>query len=1000
MDKIAKDIYKAICQNKWVEIEYKNRQGSVTCYWIGVKAVDPVRRTLLVDGFNVSSCSMMELSIYFDSIIGSNIVEDSYYETDADLLSDMVENEEKYKGLFDHDANMRILDYYIDCCRLDTAPTKVKYGLVDRLDLKSIGSGHYHLNPDQFNVLVRTFHRTAKNADKQKEKITLCVNRCSVHVNHNLYVLAYVPVYFDVKGRTLVKDDSVVVCEEFTVDGQQLAIRRFIGEENMYLLDDYEANEEKIKEIIAEDFALDDSPYFMEILREFSYIPEADYRFILRSMSEDKATFPIRAFFGQISKKPEGVKKYPLALSNRNANVDQIRTIHNGMKYPLLYVQGPPGTGKTNTILNTVATLFYNGKTALISSYNNHPMDEIYEKLCSLEYKGRRIPFPVVRLGNNKKVEDAILHISNLYEMCRSITYDQMLLDCNEDSQIKEAEKLDVLLSGYEKKKELEEKKQVIQKMLSSMTNMQIWPKLQGEQMERVNKELSEISEVSVSDIESIKGKDWDEYLRFMYYTSAMKIQKLSEAKYEDLFEIVYESPLSIKERAKMLNAYLQNEDNMRLFLKIFPVVVTTNISANKLGMPGVYFDQVIIDEASQCTTAMSLVPILRGRELMLVGDPQQLQPVILLNRKNNEKLKKKYNISGTYDYIENSLYKTFLATESVCEDVMLRYHYRCDPRIISFNNNKYYNRELKIETEKKLDVPLMFIDCRSGTAGMKNTSEVEAYEIVQFIKAHEDLDIGIITPFVNQKALIRKVLNEKGLDHVTCGTVHAFQGDEKDVILFSLAITKKTNQGTYSWLKNNHELINVATSRAKHMLVVLGDEKEIYRLHMDGEADDLYELFQFVKSGGVTKVSAMEGKDADVRIRAYNLEDEDIFLQRLNHVANSLALADNEYTAKAGVESMDLFKESDCESLDVTFDYVLYENGQPIFITEIVGWDSFDDSDVKVQKRKAFCEERGIAYIRIPVNYSRRYNYIKEILEPILTAPQSKRRRFFGRRK
>ena len=45
------------------------------------------------------------------------------------------------------------------------------------------------------------------------------------------------------------------------------------------------------------------------------------------------------------------------------------------------------------------------------------------------------------------------------------------------------------------------------------------------------------------------------------------------------------------------------------------------------------------------------------------------------------------------------------------------------------------------------------------------------------------------------------------------------FRGDEKDVVLFSLALTEQTGQGTYDWLKNNKELINVATSRAKEQV-------------------------------------------------------------------------------------------------------------------------------------------------------------------------------------
>ena len=90
----------------------------------------------------------------------------------------------------------------------------------------------------------------------------------------------------------------------------------------------------------------------------------------------------------------------------------------------------------------------------------------------------------------------------------------------------------------------------------------------------------------------------------------------------------------------------------------------------------------------------------------------------------------------------------------------------------------------------------------------------------------HQDKSIGIITPFVNQKNLIEKELKLAQMDHVVCGTVHAFQGDEKDIILFSTAITDQTQKTTYEWLKNNKELINVATSRAKDKLILMSSRK------------------------------------------------------------------------------------------------------------------------------------------------------------------------------
>lgn len=90
---------------------------------------------------------------------------------------------------------------------------------------------------------------------------------------------------------------------------------------------------------------------------------------------------------------------------------------------------------------------------------------------------------------------------------------------------------------------------------------------------------------------------------------------------------------------------------------------------------------------------------------------------------------------------------------------------------------------------------------------------------MVRYAALNKDKKIGIITPFANQKECIQKMLNERGLRNVTCGTVHAFQGDEKDVILFSLAVTEQTGEKSYEWLKNNKELLNVAVSRAKEQI-------------------------------------------------------------------------------------------------------------------------------------------------------------------------------------
>ena len=111
---------------------------------------------------------------------------------------------------------------------------------------------------------------------------------------------------------------------------------------------------------------------------------------------------------------------------------------------------------------------------------------------------------------------------------------------------------------------------------------------------------------------------------------------------------------------------------------------------------------------------------------------------------------------------------------------------------------------------------------------------------------------------------------------------MHAFQGGEKDVVLFSLALTEKTGKGTYEWLKNDIELINVAVSRTKDKLIVLSRERELDRLHENATDDDLYELVQYVKNNGATTVTPKTGISRALGIKPYSTETEQAFWRTL----------------------------------------------------------------------------------------------------------------------
>ncbi|WP_415931414.1 DEAD/DEAH box helicase [Zhenpiania hominis] len=997
MNTITRNLFRAIHEGKWLSIEYKNKNGEVTKYWIGVEDICMADRSLHVSGLHLAKYTLGDFPrIYIDSILSAGVIEGSWHPINQKLVEDIRRHPEAYKDLFEHPANFKILNYLADCSRLDTTPYQKDYALIPGLDGEQVESGVYHLKSEQYRDIIRRFQyrRTQEKEKKTKKLHQLCMNLLSIPTSRGMYVLAYRKMNFDVRRRRLVADEEVTICREFTLDGELQSIRRFLPEEYEELLEDFERNQEEIKDRITQNNpqikGVDDRPYLLTVTREILLDLNEEYEGIMEMYRQQKVTAPIRAFFGELTKRPVRTKQYPLALLNRRINLDQLLAIHHGLKYPLSYIQGPPGTGKTNTILNTIATAFFNEKTVLFTSYNNHPIDSVFEQLRNIRYRGNPIPLPVIRLGNTEKVEEALDEIKRLYLQTKEMKVYARTLERNRDDKIERTARLSELLKRYEEILDLRERKEAIERLLQAEQNLTFRVELQSRQLSQIEKQISGIEEVREEDAMPLIDDDEEEFRKYLYYISAKYIQRLGEPKNQDLLDIVLMEG-SRKLQVTEFNRYLSQKENMKKFLRIFPVVITTCISAHRLGAPKPYFDMVIMDEASQCNCAVSLVPIIRGKNLMLVGDPQQLSPVIVLDPKNNQALKKRYKISREYDYMENSIYKTYLACDSVSDEILLSYHYRCHEKIIEFNNKKYYNGKLKIRSSVQEDTPLVYLDLEEDPAAGKNTAPAEAAKIIEFVQENRDKKIGIITPFTNQRDCINQKLRENGIEDIQCGTVHAFQGDEKDIILFSLAVTDQTFAKTYGWLKNNKELINVATSRAKEKLILLSSSRNLSRLHTHGEDDDLFELAEYIQTKGTSQVTPKTAETRALGIKPYSAETETAFLETLNHALSNILVTGKRYTVQREVAIPQVLggNRQECELFHTgRFDFVVYERqgaGKelPVLAIDLDGKEHLEDEEIRERERQKnqICRNYNFERIRVDNSYARRYNYMKEIL-------------------
>lgn len=1004
MTNISRDIFKSIHEGRWLYVEYENKSNERTKYWISIQNINVDQKSLECVGLHLGIFSTKKLFLFIDKILFTQVMDGTFYKTNQNLIDDIELFPKKYEFLFKNSANLKTLNYLSDCNNLADLPKlNEKYELVKKLDSSKIVNRIYNLDDEQFKAFIASFKKRAEIRDSKKNDniIQIALNVLSIYTPKGLYVLAYREVRLDVEKKILIAGSKIKICSEFSVKNQEmetgtkLSIQNFLDNDELYLIEDFETNSELIKDTITKNienkngFAVDDRPYFLCIQRNININLENEYKAIVKMYSENEVTTPIKAFFGELQSVKANEEILPIALVDKNVNLDQLLSIYNALNYPVAYIQGPPGTGKTSTIINTIISAFFNSKTVLFSSYNNHPIDGVFEKLTNLKYKNYNIPFPILRIGNNERIFETCEYIKNLLQIVKNLNVFDDVLFQNKISQIEKTKKLTELLQKHEEKIDLKEREDLLESMLSKNENIALRMNLEGQQLTLIQNRLKEIGDFTDEDALNLLDFDYDKFLQFLNFTSVKFLKQLFNEEYKDFLQI-----LNIKEREKQaseFNKFFSDCENVRKMQKVFPIFCSTCISSQKIGTPEIYFDMTIIDEASQCNSAVSLVPILRGKSLMLVGDPQQLNPVITLDKNINEELKAKYNVSDSYDYIENSIYKVFLANDSVSQETLLHNHYRCNKKIIDFNNKKYYNNQLNIKSKSEDENPLVFCEIRDNFSTEKNTAPNEVEEIVDYIQKNQNKKIGIITPFRNQKELIEKKLKEKNLEKIAnCGTVHAFQGDEKDEILFSLALTNKTGQKTYNWLKNNRELINVAVSRAKEKIIVLSSEKELNRLHKENEQDDLFEFSKYVQQNGNYQVTSRENSSRALGIKPYSSETEETFLETLNHALTNLLMDDSKLSVKREVQLSHIFENLSNESeyfFRASLDFVIYKRicrkEFPVLAIELNGKEHYNDKKViaRDEKKKQICKERGFTLISVENSYARRYDFIKDIL-------------------
>lgn len=284
---------------------------------------------------------------------------------------------------------------------------------------------------------------------------------------------------------------------------------------------------------------------------------------------------------------------------------------------------------------------------------------------------------------------------------------------------------------------------------------------------------------------------------------------------------------------------------------------VTSLSAKGRIPLAKGVFDLVVFDESSQCDIASALPLLYRAKQAVVIGDPKQLSHISLISKKQDERLLERYGLLDTHSdwaYSYNSLFDLASGLSQGNSIVDLRDHYRSHADIINFSNEFFYEGRLRIATRynslkrpkgEEMGVRWINVEGRaekapsgSGSQNKKEAEEVIA-ELKRLLSQGYKGTIGVVSPFRAQANLITRLVSDDAQLSTwlsTCEfiseTVHTFQGDERDIIIFSPVVSSGMPIGSTVFLKKSGNLFNVAITRARAMLLVIGNYNAV--LHSD----------------------------------------------------------------------------------------------------------------------------------------------------------------------
>lgn len=546
-------------------------------------------------------------------------------------------------------------------------------------------------------------------------------------------------------------------------------------------------------------------------------------------------------------------------------NQSQKIAVENAFSSQVSIIQGPPGTGKTQTILNIIANAVRNGKSVAVVSNNNSAILNVAEKMGK-----HGVSFLTAFLGSLKNKSDFLDSQTGAYPNMQSWILGRerrMELDKQVDELSRE---LNSMLDARNRIAAIDQELLALRpeqfyfeeyykgkhsikidtKKLSKLTSgklMSLWLEYEFNSGRKIGffKKLflalrfskaalvlfSKVPEEAIPFVQDLYYKNRIAELdrekksletRLQQYRFDSKMNELSEKSMR-----LFKAELASRYHWQGPRVIFQKQDfraKSDEFTKEYPVVLSTTYSIKGTLSAEHIYDYVIVDEASQVDLATGVLAFSCAKNIVIVGDQQQLPNVLSADEiRIADDIWNEHNFDERYHFASHSLLASAAEIWNRAPSVLLREHYRCHPQIANFFNQKFYNGRLIVMTEDHGETAVLSLYRTvpgNHARGHMNQRQIDVIqrEILPALKEQGYNDIGIITPYREQVAAIQRQFG----DRYEVATVHKFQGREKEAIV----LTSVDN--VVGEFADNPNLLNVAVSRAvKSLSVVISASRE-----------------------------------------------------------------------------------------------------------------------------------------------------------------------------